>query len=98
MNKLYKLGFLLLALSSIYSIGLERKTLAELPQSTIDNDTTQIESNQEIEIKIEEEKVQPSEASVTCTFANDGKKRRCFDGENEIEDEKVRYSDEVQIR
>lgn len=96
MNKLYKLGFLLLVLPFIYSICLERKTLAELPQSTIDSDTTQIDFNQEIEI--EEEKVQPSEANVTCTLANDGKKRRCFDGENEIEDEKLIFSDEVQIQ
>lgn len=93
MNKLHKLGSLLLVLPFIYSIGLERKTLAELPQSTIDSDTTQIDSNQETE-----EKVLPSEANVTCTLANDGNKRRCFDGENEIEDEKRIFSDEVQIR
>lgn len=93
MNKLHKLSCLLLALPFIYSICLERKTLAELAQGTSDRGTTQrVDSNQERK----EEKIEAREAKVTCTFVNDGKnQKRCLDGEDEIEDEKLKFSDEV---
>jgi hypothetical protein len=96
MNKFHKLSCWLLTLPFIYSFYLERKTLAEFTQGTSDSTTTQrVDFNQERR----EEKIEAREATVTCTFVNDGKnQKRCLDGEDEIEDEKLIFSDEVNTK